>query len=428
MATAENILKVKEILQADRERRFVVVSAPGKRFPGDKKITDCLYQSYDEAKKTGRCGQSFEEVKERFLALEKELGVNVEMQRLLEEIEETILRSLTPDYAASCGEFLCAKLLSAVMGYEFIDSRELVMFDYKGKLNAEYTNDVTKNRLSKVDGGAIIPGFYGVMPNGNIKTFTRGGSDITGAIVARATDASVYENWTDVNGFLIADPRIVPNPKHIRSLSYKELRELSYMGAEVLHPESIFPVKVAGIPVLIKNTFAPQVEGTAILPDIDEQEGVITGIAGKRGITGILVEKGLMNAEVGFTRKILSVLERYNISFEHLPSGVDTMSIVISDHELEGRTFQLVEDIKKAVSPDKIEVQSGLSLIATVGHGMCYKPGTAAKIFTALSKCGVNIRMIDQGSSELNIIVAVSEDDYEKAINAIYKEFIDDFR
>ena len=358
--------------------------------------------------------------------MEKELGVDIGMNFLLEDAEDKIIRSLSPDYAASCGEYFAARLLSAVIGFEFVDSRELVMFDAKGKFNVEYTNDVTRNRLAKVEGGAIIPGFYGVMPNGNIKTFTRGGSDITGAIVARATDAAVYENWTDVSGFLIADPRIVENPKHIRCLSYKELRELSYMGAEVLHPESIFPVKVAGIPVLIKNTFAPWDEGTAILPEINGQESVITGISGKKGITGILIEKGLMNMEVGFTRKILSVLERYNISFEHLPSGVDTMSIVISNHELEGRVLELVEDIKKAVSPDKIEIQSGLSLIATVGHGMCYKPGTAAKIFTALSKCGVNIRMIDQGSSELNIIVAVSETDYETAINAIYKEFIVD--
>jgi len=270
----------------------------------------------------------------------------------------------------------------------------------------------------------VIPGFYGSTSNGQIRTFSRGGSDVTGAIVARAVKADLYENWTDVNGFLTADPRIVENPKPIPELSYRELRELSYMGANVLHPESIFPVRKANIPINIKNTFEPQNPGTMILPGVIQHDRLITGIAGKKGFVSILIEKSMMNNEIGFTRKLLSVLENLNISFEHLPSGIDTMTLILADTEIGGKMQELVGGIREAVSPDRLEIQSDLALIATVGHGMAYKPGTASRLFTALSRVGVNIKMIDQGSSEMNIIVAVSGEDYEKAINAIYEEFI----
>ncbi len=424
MASAATIEKVQNIVLAEKARKFVVVSAPGKRNSGDVKITDRLYRCFDAVKESGTCKETFAVIRERYTELVANMGVAVDIKTILDEIERNIDKSQTADYAASCGEYLSALILSAKMGFEFIDAKELIMFDEDGAFNSEYTNDIASARLAKVKGGAVIPGFYGVKPDGSIKTFSRGGSDITGAIIARAVSADVYENWTDVSGFMTADPKVVENPRPIKALSYKELRELSYMGAAVLHPESIFPVRNAGIPINIRNTFDPGAEGTMIVPVVTDHDRLITGIAGKKGFTSILVEKSMMNNEVGFTRKMLSVLERYGISFEHLPSGIDTMTVVISDSVIGDKMQTLLDGIKKAVDPDRIEICSGLSLIATVGHGMSYKPGTAARLFSALSRYGINIRMIDQGSSELNIIVAVGNDDYEKAINAIYEEFV----
>ncbi|NCA66917.1 MAG: aspartate kinase, partial [Clostridia bacterium] len=325
---------------------------------------------------------------------------------------------------ASRGEYLSAMMFAEFAGFEFVDAYSIVAFDDNGAYNAEYSNDLVARRLALVKGKAVIPGFYGSMPGGEIKTFSRGGSDVTGAVVARAVKAAVYENWTDVSGFMVSDPRIVENAKIMKQISYRELRELSYMGANVLHPESIFPVRQAGIPINIKNTFRPEDEGTMICANIISHERLVTGIAGKKNFTSIYIEKSMMNNEVGFARKMLSVLERCGISFEHVPSGIDTMSVVIADSELGSKLEKLLEGIREAVSPDKIEIVGGLSLIATVGHGMSFKPGTAARLFSALSRHGVNIRMIDQGSSEMNIIVAVANEDYEKAINAIYEEFI----
>ena len=426
MASSETIKKVADIIRSDSERKYVVVSAPGKRFSKDIKITDSLLNAFAECKKGGDVHTLLAPIYERFDEIATGLAVQdkVDLPAVFKEIEQGIKASQIPDYAAAQGEHLSAMLLSAYLGYEFVDAKEVIRFSDNGAFNAEYTNDIARKRLTAKTNGVVMPGFYGSTSAGQIRTFSRGGSDVTGAIVARAVKADIYENWTDVSGFLTADPRIVENPRKIPELSYRELRELSYMGANVLHPESIFPVRKANIPINIKNTFDPADSGTMILPEVIQHDRLITGIAGKKGFVSILIEKSMMNNEIGFTRKLLSVLENLGMSFEHLPSGIDTMTLILSDSEIGGKMQELIGGIREAVSPDRLEVQSDLALIATVGHGMAYKPGTASRLFTALSRVGVNIKMIDQGSSEMNIIVAVKGDDYERAINAIYEEFI----
>lgn len=424
MATADSIRQVADIVKADASRRFVIVSAPGKRFADDLKITDQLYKCFDAVEKRGECACEFEAIKQRFSDLAKELNIKTDFEELYDEIEQDIIKSKQPDYAASTGEYLSALIFAEYTGFEFIDAKDIIAFDENGAFNAEYTNDLVSQKLKSIKGAAVIPGFYGSMPNGEIKTFSRGGSDVTGAIIARGINAEVYENWTDVSGFMVADPRIVENPKSIKYISYRELRELSYMGANVLHPDSIFPVKQAGIPINIKNTFKPEDEGTLICAEVVSHERLVTGIAGKKNFTSILIEKSMMNNEIGFARRVLSVLERHGMSIEHVPSGIDTLSVVIADSEIGNKMEKVLAGIRDAVSPDKIELQCNLSLIATVGHGMSFKPGTASRLFSALSRHGVNVRMIDQGSSEMNIIVAVANESYEKAINAIYEEFI----
>ncbi|MCR4726254.1 MAG: aspartate kinase [Clostridia bacterium] len=426
MASSDTIKRVAEIIKSDGDRKYIVVSAPGKRFSKDIKITDSLLNCYAESKKGKRVSELFAPIRDRFTEIASGLGVDqkLDLPSIFASIEEGIKLSSSPDFAASQGERLSAMLLAAYLDFTFVDAREIIRFSDNGVFNAEYTNDVAQKTLLPLDSGVVVPGFYGSTSTGRIVTFSRGGSDVSGAIIARAVKADIYENWTDVNGFLTADPRIVENPKPIPELSYRELRELSYMGANVLHPESIFPVRKANIPINIRNTFEPENKGTMILPGVLQHDRLITGIAGKKGFVSILIEKSMMNNEIGFTRKLLSVLENLNISFEHLPSGIDTMTLIIADTEIGNKMQELVGGIREAVSPDRLEIQSDLALIATVGHGMAYKPGTASRLFTALSRVGVNIKMIDQGSSELNIIVAVKGDDYEKAINAIYEEFI----
>ncbi|MBR2160419.1 MAG: aspartate kinase [Clostridia bacterium] len=426
LATATNILKVKDIINAEESRKFVVVSAPGKRYPEDIKITDLLYQSAKAAREEGSCKKVFALIKERFITIATELKVDLDIESVLAKTEEQIDLYKTDDFAASRGEYLNAIIISKALGFPFVDAAEVVKFDTEGKLDLEYTNDQLRRVLKKLK-CAVVPGFYGKMPDETIKTFSRGGSDITGSLVARAVNAEVYENWTDVNGFMTADPRLIKNPKTIKSLGYHELRELSYMGASVLHAEAIFPVKMCGIPINIKNTFEPENPGTMIIPD-EEYNGngqIVTGIAGKKNFSIIHIEKSMMNSIIGFGRKILSVLERYGVSFEHIPSGIDTLSFAIESKALEnGIKEKIITRIREAVEPDAISVTDNISLIATVGYGMCNVIGTSSRLFSAIGKKGINIVMIDQGSSEMNIIVGVSNDDYERTIEAIYNEFI----
>lgn len=425
MADDQNINRSAEIVLSDPERKYVIVSAPGKRFKDDIKVTDLLYHAYEEKAKFGTVGEAFEQIRDRFREISAKLNLDWDADKTLDEVEEGINNSDDPQYAASRGEYLSAIVMAKRLNFTFIDAAEVVKFNRKGVFDAQATNDVLSARLQEISGGAVIPGFYGADPDGNIRTFSRGGSDVSGAIVARAAKAAVYENWTDVNGFMTTDPRIVENPLPIPELSYEELRELSYMGASVLHPESIFPIKDLKMPINIRNTFQPSHPGTMILAEKKPQsDRVVTGIAGTKGNVVLTVEKAMMNAEIGFVRKILTVLEEFSISFEHMPTGIDTMSLVFSGAELkEGVIERLRHVINKRVNPDRITVDEGIALIAVVGEGMANKIGTSAKIFNALADANINIRMIDQGSSEMNVIVGVRDVRYEEAVKVIYQAF-----
>ncbi len=428
LCDAEHFRKVRNILLSDPDRRYVVPSAPGKRFDDDIKITDMLYQCYNLVERNQNHEALFGKIADRYREIVRELDMDFDIDGLLSETCEEIRRQKSPDFTASRGEYLNGILLAEYLGWDFIDAREVIKFDRQGNFASEWTNEVLTDVL-KAHPKAVIPGFYGSYPNGEVHTFSRGGSDISGAIVARAAQAELYENWTDVSGFLMADPRIVENPKCIRELTYRELRELSYMGATVLHEDAIFPVHKAGIPTNIRNTNQPEEPGTMIVTQPTSgrsQYQHITGIAGHKNFTLITIDKAMMNAEFGFGRRVLQALEDFGVSFEHLPTGIDTMSVVVSDKDLMKRKDQIIQRIEQLCQPDSIEINSGIALIATVGHGMVRTPGTAAKLFNALYEAGVNIRMIDQGSSEMNIIVGVNLEDFETAMRAIYNAFVKD--
>ncbi|MDR1136651.1 MAG: aspartate kinase [Clostridiales Family XIII bacterium] len=425
-ADAIQIEKIKNIVMSDPERRYVVVSAPGKRFAGDNKITDLLYLCKAQIDHNAPYDQVFQVVHDRFAAMALSLGVNIDMAEKFEEIKTALRDNPSADYIASRGEYLNAIIIAAYLGYSFIDTAGLVLFDKKGKFLHDETQLALQAELSKHE-RAVLPGFYGTYPDGRIKTFSRGGSDITGAIVASAAEADMYENWTDVSGFLMADPRIVKNPRAISRLSYMELRELSYMGASVLHENAVYPARQANIPINIRNTNDPDAPGTIITAEEDERDesfGIITGIAGSKDFSVLAVYKNMMSTEIGFIRRLLSVFEDYNIPVEHIPSGVDTVSIVVAKEYLEDKITDIIEDFERKAQPDSIEVFEDMALIATVGRGMASRPGVSAKLFTALSESGINIRMIDQGSSEMNIIIGVENKDFESAVRAIYNAFV----
>ena len=425
LCNAENFTKVKNIILADKARKYVVPSAPGKRFPSDEKITDLLYLCYAKNSNGLSFDDTYEQISERYVGIETELGLKTNIALELLAIKKNILTGASEDYIASRGEYLSGLLLADYLGFDFYDAAELISFHADGTYDDETTQKWTQ-KLAETQ-NVVVPGFYGRKRDGSIKTFSRGGSDITGAIVARAVQADVYENWTDVSGFLMADPRIVENPKVISVVTYSELRELSYMGATVLHEDSIFPVRRAQIPINVRNTNRPEDEGTMVIPDAFlkyyKRDGVLTGVAGRKGFTVITVYKDNMHNEVGFGYRLLRVLDRYNISFEHVPSGIDTMSLVISDVKLKEHLEQVLREIQRDCEPQSIEVYSNMALVATVGKGMIRSLGVAARLFGALYEAGVNVRMIDQGSSEMNIIVGIENDDLNAAVKAIYRAF-----
>ena len=425
MADGNVMNRVKAIIDFDKDRKYIVVSAPGKRYSGDIKITDILYECHKEVEKNGSCGAAFQLIRSRFNSIVRELNIDFDINSVLDETEARINSENDEDFTASRGEYLSARVMAEVLGAKFVDAEDVIFFDKKGAYDAERSEKAINEALRGAE-RAVFPGFYGRGANGKVKTFSRGGSDISGAIVARAVNATVYENWTDVSGFLACDPRIVDSPRRIKALSYKELRELSYMGANVLHSESIFPVRKANIPIHIKNTFRPEDEGTLIQPSVyyTPSGSIVTGIAGKKDFTVIFIEKSLMNSQIGFVRKVLSVLEKYNIPVEHIPSGIDTMSVVVESSALkEGKLDLVLHGIDEAVSPDTMRVTEDIALIATVGHGMSSSVGTSARLFKAMAAAEINVKMIDQGSSELNIIVGVKNGDCDKCIRAIYREF-----
>lgn len=424
LASAEQFKKVYDIIKSDDARRYVVPSAPGKRFSDDTKVTDMLYECYAAASKGKDYKPVLDKIKERYNDIINELGLSISLDKEFDIMETCFVGKAGRDYAASRGEHLNGMVLADYLGYEFIDAAEVIFFDDNGNFDADKTDETLSARLANVE-HAVIPGFYGSMPNDTIKTFSRGGSDVTGSIVAKAVKADLYENWTDVSGFLVADPRIIDNPKVIKTITYKELRELSYMGATVLHEDAIFPVRKEGIPINIKNTNAPEDEGTMIVESTSKKpDYTITGIAGKRGFITVNIEKAMMNSELGFGRKVLEEFEKNGISFEHMPSGIDTMSVLVHQAEFEAKEQEVLAGIHRNTHPDSIEIESDIALIAVVGRGMQATRGTAGRIFSALAHAHVNVKMIDQGSSELNIIIGVKDEDFEKALRAIYDIFV----
>lgn len=425
VADALQIGKIKNIIENDPDTHYVVVSAPGKRFSDDSKVTDLLYLCKAHIEHNLPYQQIFQVICDRFMAVEVNLGVNVGLKEAFEEIRKNLEAGASADYIASRGEHLNAMLIAAYLGFDFVDSSRIVRFDEKGRFMEDLTNKEIAEELKHHE-RAVIPGFYGAKVDGTIKTFSRGGSDITGALVARAVGADVYENWTDVSGFLMADPRIVKDPKPISTVSYKELRELSYMGASVLHEDAIYPARIANIPINIRNTNEPENPGTMITsePAKLEEGQIIAGIAGSKDFTVITMYKALLSSERGFIRKMSGVLEDFDIPIEHIPSGVDTLSVVISNKQLGGKLEDILDEFERQLKPDHMEVSDDIALIATVGAGMSLRTGVSAKLFTALAEKKVNIRMIDQGSSEMNIIVGVENKDFEKAIRAIYGAFV----
>lgn len=424
LASADQFKKVGAIIGSDESRRYVVPSAPGKRFDSDIKITDLLYQCYQNAIEGKEFSHILKTIQHRFNEIIEGLALDLCLDSEFEHIQQILLEHPTKDYAASRGEYLNGIIMSHYLGYEFIDASEVIFFHENGQLDSDKTNKALSNRLQSVE-RAVIPGFYGSFPDGSITTFSRGGSDVTGSLVAKAIFADMYENWTDVSGFLVADPRIINNPSVIETITYRELRELSYMGATVLHEDAIFPVRKEGIPINIRNTNAPEEKGTLIVEDTCRSpKYTITGIAGKKGFCSINIEKDMMNAEVGFGRKVLQVFEEYGIPFEHVPSGIDTLTVFVHQSEFEEYEQKVLAGIHRLVHPDSIDLEADLALIAVVGRGMKSTRGTAGRIFSALAHANVNVKMIDQGSSELNIIIGVSNSDFERAIKAIYDIFV----
>ena len=424
LASAKQFEKVGNIIRADKSRAYVVPSAPGKRNDKDEKVTDLLYQCYDAAVADKSYKAILEKIEERYMDIIKGLSLNMSLTEEFKTIEKNFLNKAGRDYAASRGEYLNGLIMAEYLGFPFIDSSEVIFFDENGNFEADVTDQVLSQRLSQTE-TAVIPGFYGAKHDGTIKTFSRGGSDVTGSVVARAIHADMYENWTDVSGVLVADPRIIKNPEVIETITYRELRELAYMGASVLHEDAIFPVRKEGIPINIRNTNQPEDNGTLIVESTCRKPNyTITGIAGKKGFCSINIEKAMMNAEVGFGRKVLEVFEKYGISFEHIPSGIDTMTVFVHQSEFEEFEQSVIAGIHRAVEPDFVEMESDLALVAVVGRGMKATRGTAGRIFSALAHSRVNVKMIDQGSSELNIIIGVKNSDFEEAIKAIYDIFI----
>ncbi|MBQ6105058.1 MAG: aspartate kinase [Lachnospiraceae bacterium] len=424
LANADQFRKVKDIIKSDADRRFVVPSAPGKRFSADTKVTDMLYACYNLAESDADFDDSLKAISDRYTEIINGLGLNLTLAAEFDKIRKDFAAHAGKEYAASRGEYLNGIVLASYLGFEFLDSAEYVFFHEDGTFDAEKTNEALSAKLRGMK-NAVIPGFYGSLPDGRVKTFSRGGSDITGSIVARAVQANLYENWTDVSGCLVTDPRIVENPKVIDVITYRELRELAYMGFNVLHEDAIFPVRTAGIPINIKNTNSPKDPGTLIVESTSRKPSfTITGVAGKKGFTAINIEKDMMNAEIGFGRRILQAFEDNGINFEHMPSGIDTMTVVVHQTEFEQKEQTVLAEIRKLTNPDSIDISTDIALIAVVGRGMRSNRGVAAKIFSALDRASINIRMIDQGSSELNIIIGVSNNDFEDAINVIYHAFV----
>ena len=423
LASGETFEKVKNIVEADSSRSIVIVSAPGKRHSKDMKVTDLLYLCQAHIKYNANFDHLFEEIKGRYQAIYDYCGLTQDLDSEFAQIKEKLNKKTSVDYIVSRGEYLNAKLMAEYLGYTFVDSTEWLYFNFNGKVDFEKSYAALSAIIEKTN-RVVIPGFYGVTPDGAVKTFSRGGSDITGAIAAAAVNADMYENWTDVSGIMTADPRIVENPRPIENVTFAELRELSYMGAEVLHEETVFPVRQKNIPLYIKNTNDMNARGTLIMESFDEEDDAsasfITGISGKKNYSIITIAKNRMNDEIGYVRRALEVFERFQIPIEHIPSSIDSFSVVVASTHIENRMHELISALNAAVAPDTINIANEISLIAIVGRKLQSNIGIAGKIFTALGENEINIRMIEQGADEINIIIGVDDINFKKTIRVLY--------
>lgn len=424
LANATQFKKVKHIIQNDNSRKFVVVSASGREHNDDNKVTDLLYLIEAHLKYSVDHLPLFEMIEKRFLSIKHDLGLTYPIENDLENLKKQLNKTISTDYLVSRGEYLTAKLMAEFLGFPFVDAKDIIVFHYDGNVDFDATNLRLDNFLKTHD-CFVMPGFYGALHDGTVKIMSRGGSDITGSILANILDADMYENWTDVSGILMSDPRIVHQPKRIETITYGELRELSYMGASVLHEEAIFPIKKKNIPIVILNTNRPNENGTVIVEkDTSISKQTITGIAGKKNFTVIDIYKNHMSDEIGIICRALEVCEKYRISIEHIPSGIDSFSIVVNSHNIQDSIHDLLSDIKKACRADDVKAIENIALIATVGQQMMYRPGISGQLFEALGKHNINIRMITQGTDEMNIIVGVEHKDYERTVRAIYQNFV----
>ncbi len=423
-ADASQLRKVQTIVEQDPRREVVVVSAPGKRSDDDHKITDMLYLAHQLVSIDMGGGEVLDHISRRFLDIRNELGLSLDLEEDLSEIRQQIFSGASADFCASRGEYLSAKVVAELLGFQFVDAAELIRFDDGGSLDMAETQKQVRARLN--GGRYVVPGFYGSTGSGRITTFSRGGSDITGAILAGALGAEVYENWTDVSGFLAADPHIVKSPVPIRVVTYEELHELSYMGAQVLHEDAVYPARRAGVPIQILNTNAPEAEGTRIVPSAELGDRIVTGIAGKTGFMVITIMKRHGGGDAGFLRRLTSVFEANSCAIEHMPSSMDTVSVIVREDQFRSRRKKILEEIDIFSEPDSIRVSDNVALLAVVGEGMAQRPGVAARMFQALGQAGISIRMISQGASELNIIIGVGQDDFERSVRVLYQEFFDE--
>ena len=426
MADAGQFRKVRDIVLADPQRRVVIVSAAGKRFSGDHKLTDLLYLCHAHTQYGVPCDPIFDLITSRYIEVRDELQLDLDLESEFAELKKRLdAKSVSQDELVSRGEYFSAKLMAAFLGFKFVDAADWIRFNMDGTVDKEYSYAALKTLMQ---GQAIvIPGFYGTMPDGRIRTFSRGGSDITGALAAAAVDADVYENWTDVSGILMADPRIVDDPKPIPEVTYDELRELSYAGAQVLHEGTIAPVREKNIPVNIRNTNAPDDVGTFIREEFDTEsdpERIITGITGKKDFSIVTMFKRNMTSEVGVLKKVLDVLVRHGVSVDFVPNGIDNVSLVVPTATIAPQLYTILAEIQQEVKPDRLEVLDDIAIVAAVGHRMAFRPGVSGKIFAALGKAGINIRMINQGPDELNIIFGVDNRDFAEAIRVLYNSFV----
>ena len=423
LADSNQFKKVKSIIESDESRKIVVVSALGKRNKQDYKITDLLYLTAAHLKYGVDEQQVFSIVKERYFEVLNDLGLNIDLENEFNIIEKEFSKNIDEEYLVSRGEFLAAKLMANFLGYTFVDAKELIFFDYDGNINESKTYDALQEVL-KVYKRIVVPGFYGTYPDGKIHLLSRGGSDVTGSILAKASSAKIYENWTDVSGFLVTDPRIVKDPKQIKEISYDELRELSYMGANVLHEDTIFPVQELDIPINVRNTNRPLDDGTIITSNPTDTKEIITGIAGKKDYLSITIIKKQKTQKLIVIREVLNVLAKYNINVEHMPSSIDSFSLIISSNEINKRLYEVVAEIKSLTEVTDVIVEQGIALVAVVGRNMALKPGMSAKLFSIFGNNGINIKVIAQASQELSIIVGVENSQFEKAITAIYNGLV----